>query len=133
MLHKCNRPIYIALLFLLTLFLLCDYIPALHFFTACIPKVYKTYVISSAQLSARENFFLKNTTSGKRFITSLPACSIYPLCHQNLFLSRPMGSNELIASDFSAQKHIFLQKICTYHKKTLPLQGKNADNRKNTP
>ena len=75
MLHKCNRPIYIALLFLLTLFLLCDYIPALHFFTACIPKVYKTYVISSAQFSARENFFLKNTASGKRFY-SLPACSI---------------------------------------------------------
>ena len=34
MLHKYNRHIYIALLSILTLCLLCDYIPALHFLSA---------------------------------------------------------------------------------------------------
>ena len=38
---------------------------------------------SSAQLSARENFFLKNTTSGKRFY-SLPACSIITEIQSNI-------------------------------------------------
>ena len=42
-------------------------------YTKGILRVYKKQVISSAQLSARENFFLKNTTSGKRLIISLPA------------------------------------------------------------
>jgi hypothetical protein len=43
------------------------------------------------------------------------------------------GLERLIASDFSAQKHILLQKNCVIEKKVLLLQGKNADNRKNTP
>ena len=34
---------------------------------------------SSAQLSAHENFFLKNTTSGKRLIFNTSRCGIYPI------------------------------------------------------
>ena len=88
-----------------------------------------------AQLSARENFFLKK--HNKREAIDIQYFPLVLYVHlttkiSNLLIS-PMGSNELIAGDFSAQKYILLQKICAYHKKTLSLQGKNADNRKNTP
>ena len=48
---------------------------------------------SSAQLSAHENFFLKNTTSGKRLIFNTSRCGIYPIYHQILLSSAQKHHN----------------------------------------
>ena len=69
---------------------------------------------SSAQSSARENFFLKNTTSGKRLIyntSRLLYKSTSPLNLLSSYLAN--GLERLIESDLSAQNPFRAEDFCS--------------------